>query len=249
MFDTEPLSLSVFFPAYNDAASLPELLHRTFQVIPTLTSDYEVWVINDGSTDATAAVLADLTERYAPRLKVVTHATNQGYGGALNSGFAACAKELVFYTDGDGQYDVRELSELWKRMRPGVDVVNGYKLNRGDGWVRAVIGSIYNWIVRRLFKIKIRDVDCDFRLIRRTVLDGIQLHSNSGSICIELVKKIQNISGRFEEVGVHHYPRAHGRSQFFRLHSLVATFYQLLLLYPTLSVDSAQRTQAKSGNG
>jgi glycosyltransferase involved in cell wall biosynthesis len=245
MPDRKPLSLSVFFPAYNDAASLPELLHRTFQVIPTLTSDFEVWVINDGSTDATAAVLAELSEYYAPRLKVVTHPTNQGYGAALNSGFAACTKELVFYTDGDGQYDVSEIGKLWKRMQPDVDVVNGYKLNRGDGWMRAFMGNVYNWIVRHLFKIKIRDVDCDFRLIRKTILDRILLRSHSGSICIELVKRIQNISGRFEEVGVHHYPRAHGRSQFLRLHSLIATFVQLLRLYPTLSVDPTQNVAEK----
>ena len=245
MSDIAPLSLSVFFPAYNDAESVPELLQRTFQVIPTLTSDYEVIVVNDGSRDATAAVLAELVKRYAPRLRVVTHADNQGYGAALKSGFATCTKELIFYTDGDGQYDIREITGLWSRMRPGIDVVNGYKLNRGDGWMRAVIGGVYNWLVRRLFRIKIRDVDCDFRLIRRAVLDGIRLHSHSGSICIELVKKIQNVSARFEEVGVHHYPRAHGRSQFFRLHSLVATFYQLLILYPVLIVDSAQNAREK----
>jgi hypothetical protein len=128
-------------------------------------------------------------------------------------------------------------------MRPDIDLVNGYKLNRGDGWIRAMIGNGYNWVARHLFKINIRDVDCDFRLIRRTVLDGIQLRSNSGSICVELVKKIQNVSDRFEEVGVHHYPRAHGRSQFFRLPSLLATFFQLLMLYATLSIDSEQNAR------
>ena len=245
MYNTKPLSLSVFFPAYNDAGSLPELLRRTFEVIPSLTSDYEVIVIDDGSTDATAAVLSELTTRYAPRLKVVTHERNQGYGAALKTGFATCCNELIFYTDGDGQYDIREIGKLWSRMRPGVDVVNGYKLNRGDGWTRAAIGNVYNWIVRRLFNVKIRDIDCDFRLIRRAVLNGIELHSNSGSICIELVKKIQNVSGRFEEVGVHHYPRAHGRSQFFRLPSLISTFYQLLILFPALTIGSAQNAREK----
>ena len=242
---TQHLSLSVFFPAYNDAESLPELLRRTFEVVPALTSDYEVIVINDGSTDTTADVLAELAARYAPRLKVVTHAANQGYGGALKTGFATCAKELIFYTDGDGQYDVRELPELWNKMQPDIDVVNGYKLNRGDGWMRAVIGNMYNWVVRHLFKIRIRDVDCDFRLIRRTAMRGIQLHSYSGSICIELVKKMQNASARFQEVGVHHYPRAHGRSQFVRLPSLVATLYQLLRLYPALAINSTQNAREK----
>jgi hypothetical protein len=109
--------------------------------------------------------------------------------------------------------------------------------------MRAAMGNVYNWTVRGLYKINIRDVDCDFRLIRRTVLDQIQLHSNSGSICIELVKKIQNISGHFDEVGVHHYPRAHGRSQFLRLRSVVGTLYQVLALYPSLSNKSAQKVK------
>jgi glycosyltransferase involved in cell wall biosynthesis len=120
-----------FFPAKE---SLPELLKGTFDVIPRLTSNYEVLVINDGSTDDTAPVLKSLAEFYTPRLKIITHETNRGYGAALRTGFAACTKDLVFYTDGDGQYDVRELEleQLWKQMRPCVDLVNGYKLNRAD---------------------------------------------------------------------------------------------------------------------
>lgn len=243
MCDSEELSLSVFFPACNDAGSLPKLLERTFDVVPRLTSDYEIVVVNDGSRDSTASVLENLAAFYAPHLKVITHKTNRGYGAALRSGFAACSKDLAFYTDGDGQYDVRELERLWKKMRPGVDLVNGYKLNRADGWVRAWIGNVYNWIVRRLFHIRIRDVDCDFRLIRRSVLNRIDLHSNTGSICVELIKKIQNVSGRFEEVGVHHHPRAHGRSQFFHLKSVLATSCQLLTLYPMLTIDAARNTR------
>jgi glycosyltransferase involved in cell wall biosynthesis len=247
MPESKPCSLSAFFPAYNDAKSLPELLERTYEVISRLTSDYEVIVINDGSTDDTAAVLANLSKRYTATLRVITHSINRGYGGALKSGFSASTKDLVFYTDGDGQYDVRELEALWEKMRSDVDVVNGYKLNRGDGWKRALIGNTYNWIIRRLFNIKIRDVDCDFRLIRRAVLNQVELVSNTGSICLELVKKLQNRHSRFEEVGVNHYPRAHGRSQFFRLKSVFATLCQLVVLYPTLSID-ALRTREISGN-
>jgi glycosyltransferase involved in cell wall biosynthesis len=245
MNNSESPSLSVFFPSYNDAESLPELLERTFQVIPELTRDCEVLVINDGSTDNTVPVLERLAALYAPHLKIVTHATNRGYGAALRSGFAACTKDLVFYTDGDGQYDVRELKLLWTKMCPGVDLVNGYKLSRGDGWLRGVVGTAYGWLVRRLFHIRIRDVDCDFRLMRRSLLERIHLHSDTGSICVELIKKLQNVSSGIEEVGVHHYPRAHGRSQFFRIKSILATFYQLLLLYRAISADAAQPAPSK----
>ena len=245
MSGPENLSLSVFFPAYNDAGSLPELLERTFQAVPRLTADYEIFVINDGSSDGTALVLKDLAALYAPHLRIITHETNRGYGAALRSGFAACSKDLVFYTDGDGQYDVRDIERLWKKMGPGVDLVNGYKLNRADGWSRAWIGNTYNWMVKGLFRIRIRDVDCDFRLMRRSILNRIHLHSNSGSICVELIKKIQNVSNGFAEAGVPHYPRMHGRSQFFRLRSLFATFWQLLALYPALSIDAAQNARHK----
>lgn len=241
--DEERLSLSVFFPAYNDGASISKLVERTFQIIPQLTSDYEVIVVNDGSRDNTGSILAGLAISYAPHLRVITHESNRGYGAALRSGFAACTKDAIFYTDGDGQYDVGELENLWKKLRPGVDLVNGYKLNRADGWVRRLIGNMYNWFVRRLFVISIRDVDCDFRLVRRSALNGIQLCSDSGSICVELVKKIQNRSGRFEEVGVVHYPRTYGRSQFFRLRSIIATAHQLIVLYAALSADRAYGEQ------
>jgi glycosyltransferase involved in cell wall biosynthesis len=245
MSDSEELSLSVFFPAYNDADSIPELLERTFHVVPRLTSDYEILVINDGSRDGTASVLENLAALYAPHLKIITHETNRGYGAALRSGFAACTKDLAFYTDGDGQYDVRELEQLWKKMRPGIDLVNGYKLNRADGRVRALIGNVYNWVVRRLFHIRIHDVDCDFRLIRRSVLNRIHLYSDTGSICVELIKKLQNVSSRFEEVGVHHHPRRYGRSQFFHLKSVLAMSCQLLALYPTLSIDATPNVRHK----
>jgi glycosyltransferase involved in cell wall biosynthesis len=224
-------SLSVFFPAYNDAPSLPALLEKAFAVLPALADDFEVIVVNDGSHDSTAEVLAELQKRYGPRLRVVTHPENRGYGGALRSGFAAATKELVFYTDGDGQYDVGELPALLERMAPEVGLVNGYKLERHDPRHRIWIGNAYNRLARLLFRIRIRDIDCDFRLIRRILLEEIHLTSTSGTVCVELVRKLELSLYRVVEVGVHHYPRRHGRSQFFRLRSLAKTLYQLLRLY------------------
>lgn len=233
------MSISAFFPAYNDADSLPELLARTFGVLPRLTSDYEVIVVNDGSTDHTATVLDELARCYGPQLTVITHKANRGYGAALQSGFSACTKEAIFYTDGDGQYDVCELEQLWAKWRPDIDLVNGYKLNRADGWVRGLVGHIYNWAVRGVFHISIRDVDCDFRLIRRSVLARTQLCSDGGAICVELVGKLQRLGSGFAEVGVHHYARKHGHSQFFRLKPIFDTFYQLFLLYTSLPAEAA----------
>jgi len=242
------VSLSVFFPAYNDAPSLPALLEKTFAVLPQCASDFEVIVVNDGSRDATGEVLEELRQKYARRLRVVTHPVNRGYGGALRSGFAAATKELVFYTDGDGQYDPGELPRLLERMTPEVGLVNGYKLERHDPQHRVWIGKVYNFMAHLLFRIRIRDIDCDFRLIRRRLLEEIRLTSTSGTICVELVRKLELSRYRVEEVGVHHYPRLHGRSQFFRVRSLATTVWQLLRLWVRLvllpRVDGTDPRQA-----
>lgn len=224
-------SLSVFFPAYNDAPSLPELIRRTFEVLRAHVADYEVIVVNDGSADDTAKVLEDLQRAYCPLLRVVTHERNRGYGGALRSGFAAATKEFVFYTDGDGQYDTGDLPSLLAQVAPDTGLVNGYKLRRNDPRHRVLIGKIYNFCARLLFRIRIRDIDCDYRLIRRALLDQIRLTSASGAICVELVRKLELSGCAISEAAVHHYARRYGRSQFFRLRSLGSTFYQLLALW------------------
>jgi glycosyltransferase involved in cell wall biosynthesis len=224
-------SLSVFFPAYNDAPSLPGLIAKTMQVLRDNVQDFELIVVNDGSSDDTACVLDELRSRHHPYLRVVTHRRNRGYGGALRSGFAAAGKEFVFYTDGDGQYDTGELPLLLDSMADDVGLVNGYKLERHDPRHRIWIGEIYNWFARFLFRLRIRDVDCDFRLIRGRLLRGLDLRSTSGTICVELVRKIELSPWRVAEVGVHHYPRLYGRSQFFRVRSLFTTLRQLLVLY------------------
>lgn len=224
-------SISVFFPAYNDAPSLPRLIGRTFEVLQEYGQDFEVIVVNDGSQDDTGAVLEQLRAQHGERLRPITHPENRGYGGALRTGFASATKTLIFYTDGDGQYDVGELPKLIERMRPDVGLVNGYKLERNDPWHRIWIGKVYNQFARFLFRVKLRDIDCDFRLMRRDLVQAINLTSTSGTICVELVKKIELTGCQIEEVGVHHYPRLHGRSQFFRVKSLLTTLMQLLRLW------------------
>jgi glycosyltransferase involved in cell wall biosynthesis len=229
-------SLSVFFPAYNDAPSLPGLLRKTFDTLERHVEDYEVIVVNDGSRDNTAEVLDELRRAYAPRMRVITHPENRGYGGALRSGLGAATKEYVFYTDGDGQYDPGELPLLLELCGPRTGLVNGFKLSRQDPVHRIWIGSTYNFFARLLFRIRIRDIDCDYRLIRRELLDKIRLTSTSGTICVELVRKLELSGCEVKEVGVHHYPRLHGRSQFFRVRSLAITFGQLLRLWFRLVV-------------
>ena len=227
---TERPSISVFFPAYNDAGTIASLVVLADKMLRQLADDYEVIVVNDGSADHTGDVLIEL-QRVYPRLQVVTHEKNRGYGGALRSGFSSATKELIFYTDGDAQYDVQELAKLLPLMTPGVDVVNGYKITRSDPVHRVVIGTLYRHIIKLAFGLKIRDVDCDFRLIRRQGFNRVRLFSTSGTICVEMVKSLQDAGLRFAECPVHHYHRAYGRSQFFNFTRLWKTFRDLSHLW------------------
>lgn len=235
-------SLSVFFPAYNDAPSLPELLRKTFETLCRFASDYEVIVVNDGSSDQTGEVLTQLAKQYSPHLRVVTHVQNLGYGAALRSGFAEARKEYIFYTDGDGQYDPTELEQLLRAAGPRTGLVNGYKISRNDPWHRIAIGWLYNRFARWLFGIQLRDIDCDFRLIRRSAFEPRTLQSTGGTICVELVRQLELSGAEVIELPVHHYARQHGRSQFFRIKSLAFTFLQLIQVFLRLVVAPALRT-------
>jgi len=228
-------SISAVFPAYNDGGTIASMVTAALLALRQVTDDYEIIVTNDGSRDYTGQVLDELTVRY-PELRVIHHPANQGYGAALKTGFAAATKDWVFYTDGDAQYNPLELVDLARALRPGVDAVNGYKLARNDSLLRIVIGKAYHHLVALMFGIRIRDVDCDFRLIPRKVLTEIELESVSGAICLELVKKIQDLGYVFAEVPVHHYSRKYGTSQFFSPWRILRTFRQLGGLYWKLVV-------------
>jgi glycosyltransferase involved in cell wall biosynthesis len=227
--------LSVFFPAYNDSGTIASLVITALQSARRLTPDFEVIVVNDGSADATAQIAEELARTY-PEVRVVHHEGNRGYGAALRSGFAAATRELVFYTDGDAQYDPAEMAALWDAFSDDVDLVNGYKISRSDPLHRIVIGRIYHHTVKLLFGLKVRDVDCDFRLLRRSIFDRVSLEKSSGVICLEMMKKIQDAGFRIAEVPVHHYHRAFGKSQFFNFRRLFKTAVDVARLWYALVV-------------
>ena len=228
-------SITAFFPCYNDKGTIATMVVEVRKVLEKIADDFEIIVIDDGSQDGSRELLTTLQYDVA-QLKLIFHERNKGYGDTLRDGFTAAAKDLVFYTDGDGQYDVKELTKLLEKMDTGVDIVNGYKIKRSDPWQRIVIGAVYQYAMKFAFLLPIRDPDCDFRLMRRQKLQALNLTSDTGTICIELVKKLQRHGAQFCEVGVSHYFRTYGTSQFFNFKRIFKTLYQLVFLWIDLMV-------------
>jgi len=226
----EVTSVSAFFPCYNDEHSIATMVRSARSALDGNVAEFEIIVVDDGSSDHSVKVLREL-QLEVPELQVVIHPANRGYGGALISGFGASTKQWVFYTDGDAQYDASELVRCLDAVRPDTDVVQGWKIERGDAWYRKLIGRVYHHTVRLLFNLHVRDTDCDFRLIRGSVMEQIELTSTSGVICVEMMRKLEDANARFVEVGVSHYERPHGRSQFFRLPAIARSARQLLVLW------------------
>ncbi len=224
-------SLSIFFPVYNDWGTITSMAAQAITAAEKITDDYEVILVDDGSEEKTQEILTFLESRF-PQIRVIHHEQNRGYGGALRTGFKEARKDFIFYTDGDAQYDVRQLLLLAAAMNDGVDVVNGFKIKRHDPFYRVVLGKIYQYTAKLLFALPITDVDCDFRLMRRKIFDTIELTSNSGTICVEMIHKISRQGSKFAEVGVNHFFRSSGKSQFFnfsRLYHVARDFSKLWL--------------------
>lgn len=228
-------SLSVIFPAYNDGGTIASMIATGKIAAEQVTDNFEIIVVNDASIDYTADVLKEM-QKQCIELRVIQHETNRGYGGALISGFSAAKKDWIFYTDGDAQYNPLELTKLVEALSVGVDAVNGYKAGRSDSLMRIFIGRLYHHVMKILFGFRIRDVDCDFRLIPTKIMQEIQLKSFSGSICLEMVKKIEDAGYIFAEVPVSHYERKYGVSQFFNFKRILQTLQQLINLYWTLVI-------------
>jgi glycosyltransferase involved in cell wall biosynthesis len=223
-------SVSAVFPCYNDAPTIGGLVDDVHGALTPLVPEVEVVVVNDGSADDSREVLDGLA---ATRtwLTVVHHERNGGYGQALISGFTAARHDWIFYTDGDGQYDAREAAQLVPLAASDVDIVQGFKIGRGDPWYRKIIGRIYHHAVRLLFGLRVRDTDCDFRLFRRHLFTDRPLESTTGVICVEMMFRFQRAGARFVEAPVHHYFREHGRSQFFRVPAIARSARQLVSLW------------------
>jgi len=236
--------ISAFFPAYNEEGNVAVMVERLAAVLPRVAEDYEIIVVDDGSADRTGAI-ADQLAASDPRVRVVHHPRNRGYGGALKSGFAASSKEWTFFTDGDGQFDVEEITRLLP-LAPSNDIVVGYRLDRAEGGLRRLNAAAWNWLVRHLFGIPVRDVDCAFKLIHHPVLEVVHPQAEGAMISTEFLARAVRAGFRVVEVGVHHYPRQHGRPTGANPLVIARAFYELFRLYRRITTEIPSRQPSRA---
>ena len=203
--------LSLFFPCHNEAENLEALVADALAALPSLATTYEVILVDDGSRDATAVVAEHLVQRHPGVVRLVRHAVNRGYGGALRSGFAAARYANLAYTDGDRQFRIADLGRLVAQAESdGAAVVIGYRIKRADPLLRTIYASLYRIANGVWFGLRVRDVDCAAKLFRREALGGIRVRSNGAFFSAELLIRLQIAGVRIAEVGVPHYPRTAG---------------------------------------
>ncbi len=222
------VSISVFFPCYNEQDNITRVVEQALSVLEKLKADFEVIIVDDGSSDSTGQI-ADEIAGQKDRVKVVHHRTNLGYGAALQSGFKAATKELVFYTDGDGQFDINEMPSLLRLMEQ-YDIVSCYRLNRQDNLIRKINGWCWTKLVCLLFGMKIRDIDCAFKLYKREIFDNIKVVSTGALIDAEILARAVRKGYRVTQQGIHHYPRTAGAQTGANLRVILRAFKELLRL-------------------
>ncbi|HEY4505061.1 MAG TPA: glycosyltransferase family 2 protein [Candidatus Paceibacterota bacterium] len=214
--NTKLTSLSIFFPFYNDEGTVERQITNAYKTGGLLTDDLEVIALHGGnSKDGTFKKILEMKQKY-PKLKIVDRKDNtEGYA-VIKYAISACTKDWIFYTDGDAQYHIEEdlPTLVTRQIESEADVVNGYKKNRGDSFIRVFLGNVYALLVRILFRMPIRDIDCDFRLIRRKIIGNIRLESGNASILPEMIKKLELVGARFAEVPIAHYEREYGQSSY-----------------------------------
>ena len=223
-------SISVFFPCHNEEGNLRRVYESASKVLQNTGLDYEIIVVDDGSTDGTLQVANDIVAA-DPKVRVIHHPKNLGYGSALQSGFRAATKTLIFYTDGDGQFSLDELPPLLPLMNQN-DVVTCFRLNRQDGLIRRFNGWCWTSLVCLIFRLRIKDINCAFKLYKRGLFDGMVLRSTGALINAEILARATRRGLTITQVGVHHFPRINGQqtgsnfSVIFRAIGELAKFYR-----------------------
>ena len=223
-----PDSISVFLPCYNEQANITRVVEQAAMVLERLRADFEIIIVDDGSRDETGQIADSLVSKDG-RIKVIHHPRNLGYGAALQTGFKAATKDLVFYTDGDGQFELNDLPALLLLIRQ-YDIVSCYRLNRQDNLIRKINGWCWTRLVCVVFGMKIRDIDCAFKLYKRKIFDDIKLVSTGALINAEILARAIHKGYSVTQIGVKHYPRAAGIQTGAKMRVIFRAFKELLKL-------------------
>lgn len=201
-------SISVVLPAYNEEGNIYSVVTQAVGVLEDLKIDHEIIVVDDGSQDRTGEIINQLAANF-PQIRVIHHPQNKGYGGALTSGFKAAKNDLIFFMDADRQFDIGEITKLLPHISE-FDIVAGYRARRADPWYRHLIGVAYNLLVTLLFGVRLKDMDCAFKIYKRKVLDNIHFETVGALINTEIMLKAKMRGYSVREVGVSHFPRVSG---------------------------------------
>ncbi|MGH9323086.1 MAG: glycosyltransferase family 2 protein [Vicinamibacteria bacterium] len=240
MSPTTP-ALSVILPACNEEGNIERALRSSADAVSPLVPDFELVVVDDGSRDRTPGILARMAEEMGRRLVIVTHETNLGYGTALRAGFDAARGRLVFYTDADNQFDLRELVGFFPFMEDH-DAILGYRVGRQDGAFRLMISNGYNGLASAAFGMSVRDLNCSFKLFRREALTSLHLEEDHFFIDTEIVVQLHRAGYRYTQMPVRHYPRTAGKSTV-SVTDVPRTFLALAKLWVKLRLLSSFRTK------
>jgi len=236
-----PYSLSFVYPAYNEEPNIEATVRATAAVAERLVRDYEIIVVNDGSTDRTG-VLLDRLARENPHVRPVEHPANRGYGAALTTGFREAGMDLLFFSDSDGQFDVKEIEDLLPHIESH-DIVTGYRLNRQDPWHRRLNAFGWNTLTRFVLGTGVKDVNCAFKLFRRGVFDRIRIRSEGALVNAETFGKARRLGMSVHEVPVTHLPRRFGTQTGANLRVILKAFRELKELNGEIrSVGKARRS-------
>ena len=222
------VSLSVVLPCYNEEANVERTTLAALDAVRAFATDFEIIIVDDGSQDRTGQLADQLTKKY-PQIRAVHHRPNRGYGGALRAGFAAAAKDWIFFTDGDGQFDCREIPALLALLNQH-DIATGFRLDRKDSALRRFNGWGWTKICNLFLGLKLRDIDCAFKLFPRRLLGEIELHSQGALISAELLGKAARRGYRIGQVGVHHHPRLAGAATGANVKVILRAFIELAKL-------------------
>jgi glycosyltransferase involved in cell wall biosynthesis len=221
-------SLSVIFPAFNEEESIRTLIELAGRVLPDLAETWEIIVVDDGSQDTTGAICDELAAAH-PQVHTVHHSTNLGYGAALKSGIIAARHDLIFFTDADGQFDLKELRELirWSKHYP---IVAGYRKKRRDPPHRLLNALGWKVLVRIVLGLKVRDIDCAFKLFHREVFNHVQIRSVGAMVNTEILVQATRLGMRMHEVEVSHFRRKHGKPSGANMRVILKAFRELIKL-------------------